>query len=182
MLPDPLGLLRLLRPAWASSAARVPEALLRRAVASLPEGVDENLAALVRKLGAERLDALMRSPLRTPVLELIFWQLPQQLDRRIAGSPIAAIRWRITGRPGDQTTDVFDLLIEDGTARCLRGGGHPTPRLTITLDGAELVRIAIGSSDPLSAYLAGKLSVRGDLMQAARLTTLFRIPSRPRGN
>src|SRR5579875_3564597 len=132
MLTDPLGLLRLPPPAWARSAARVPEALLRRAVVALPAEIDEHLAGLARQLGSQRLEALMRSPLRTPVIELIFWQLPQHLDRRIARNGSAAIRWRVTGRPGEHAGEVFDLLIENGTARCVRGGGEPAPRLTVT--------------------------------------------------
>jgi putative sterol carrier protein len=61
-----------------------------------------------------------------------------------------------------------------------REGEGPTPRLTITVDAAEFLRIAAGTSNPVNAYFNGKLSLRGDLMQAARLTMLFRIPSPPR--
>jgi hypothetical protein len=163
-------------PAWAADALRLPIGLVKHALALLPPEAEEQLGGLARRIPPGHLEALMRSPLRGPALELLFWQLPLQLDRHRIGTASASIRWRITGGPGG-SIDVYDLLIGPDGSRAVRGGGEPAPRLTITIDGGELVRIATGSSDPLSAYFARRLSVRGDLMQAARLTTMFRIPS-----
>jgi hypothetical protein len=163
-------------PGWATAALRLPLGLTKHALALLPAGADEQLVALARRIPPAHLEQLMRSPLRGPALELLFWQLPMHLDRHRVGSASASIRWRITGGPGG-SVDVYDLLIDPAGARTVRGGGEPAPRLTVTIDGSELVRIATGSSDPLSAYFARRLSVRGDLMQAARLTTMFCIPS-----
>jgi hypothetical protein len=169
---------RLLRrpPGCATAALRLPLGLAKRALVMVPPGAEQQLAALVRRIPPAHVEQLMRSPLRGPALELLFWQLPLHLDRHRVGNASAAIRWRITGGPGG-SVDIYDLLIEATGTRAVRGGSNPEPRLTVTVDGAELVRIATGSSDPLSAYLARKLSVRGDLMQAARLTMMFRIPS-----
>jgi putative sterol carrier protein len=139
----------------------------------------DQAAKLVRTMPPQRLDRLMRSPARRPVLEVIFWQIPLHLSQERAVGVTAAIRWRITGRK-DGGADVYDLLIADGECRVVRENQGPAPRLTITVDAAEFLRIAAGSSNPVSAYFGGKLSLRGDLMQAARLTTLFRIPSPPR--
>ncbi len=131
---------------------------------------------IVRDMPDERLDWLMRTPVRRVVLEGIFWQMPLHLDQGRAVGVNSSMRWLITGRP-DGESDVYDLLIADGRCRVTRGGEGPTPRLTITVDAAEFLRIAAGSSSPVNAYFNGKLSLRGDLMQAARLTMLFRIPS-----
>ncbi|MHB8691919.1 MAG: SCP2 sterol-binding domain-containing protein [Solirubrobacteraceae bacterium] len=141
-----------------------------------PESALEWVASTIRSQPAERLDRIMSSPIRRLVLDAIFWQMPRHLDRRRAATINASIRWRVSGRR-DGGEDVYDLLLDDGRARVIRRGGEVAPRLTITVDGAEFLRVAVGSSNPVNAYLNGKLALRGDVMQAARLTMLFRIPS-----
>jgi putative sterol carrier protein len=166
-----------------SSSSPEPQRTLEavgKVIGRAADPMADRLAEMVRGMPRERLDRLMRSPVRRVILEAIFWQLSIHLDKRRAVGINASIRWRITGR-GDGDADVYDLVIADGHCRVVRDGAEPTPRLTITVDGAEFLRIAAGSSNPISAYFAGKLSLRGDVMQAARLTALFRIPSARRG-
>jgi putative sterol carrier protein len=50
------------------------------------------------------------------------------------------------------------------------------PKLTITVDGAEFLRLATGNSDPVKAYFTGRVSLAGDVMVAAKASGLFRIP------
>jgi hypothetical protein len=166
MLPRPEALARLL-PA--------PEALARLLTAT---GAEERIATMARRLPAAQLELAMRSPLRQPLLDLLFWQLPLRFGRQ-RGAPLdAAIRWQVTGGRAPEP-DVYDLVIAGGRARCHRGGREPAPRMTITIDGVELLRIAVGGSNPLSAYFAGKLAVRGDLLQAVRLIAMLCLPSEP---
>ena len=155
---------------------RVAAGIADQAGRLAPDAVADHVAAMVRSLPPERLDSIVRSPARRFVLDAIFWQMPRHLDRLRAAGINASIRWMITGR-GDGEPDVYDLVIADGRARVRRGGGEISPRLTITIDAAELVRVATGSSTPVNAYFNGKLSLRGDVMQAARLTMLFRVPA-----
>jgi putative sterol carrier protein len=51
--------------------------------------------------------------------------------------------------------------------------------VTITAEAAELVRLATGNSDPMKAYFRGRIQLAGDIMFAAKLQTLFRVPGRP---
>ncbi len=118
----------------------------------------------------------MRTPARRVVLESIFWQMPKHLDRERAARVQASVRWCITGR-GDGGTDVYQLEIESGRCRITRGARSPDPRVTITVDGAEFLRLASGTSDPVQAYFKGRLSLAGDIMVAAKVASLFRIPS-----
>jgi hypothetical protein len=166
-------------------AARVvpapPPGLLALSARALPPPMITQLNELWRRLPPERLEALARLPLmRRALMEAIFWQMPLYLDaRRPTATPIA-IRWQLAGRE-DGGFDLYDIVISDGTVRTIRGGSETPPALTITADPLELVRIASGSSDPLSAYLTGRLSARGDLLVAARMASLFRLPSARRG-
>jgi putative sterol carrier protein len=151
----------------------------RSTVVQASEQAAGRVAGALRNAPPERIDQLMRSPARRVVLEAIFWQMPRQLDRRLAASADAAVRWQITGRTGGGE-DVFQLEIQDGRCRVIRGEGERTPRLTVTVDGADFVRIATGGADPMRAYFSGQLRLAGDIMAAAKLVSMFRIPGAPR--
>jgi predicted lipid carrier protein YhbT len=147
-----------------------------RALSRAPDRVADRVAGLLRNAPEQRLEQLMRSPARRIVLDAIFWQMPQRFDRRGGAGMDASIRWCITGRP-DGKTDTYQLQIVDGRCRLIRGSSGPDPKVTITVDGAEFLRLATGSSDPMKAYFSGRIKLGGDVMVAAKLTSLFRIPS-----
>ncbi len=150
-----------------------------KTVVEASEQAAGRVAGALRNASPERVDRLMRSPARRFVLEAIFWQMPRQIDRRLAAGADAAIRWHITGR-ADGGEDVFQLEIADGHGRVIRGEGNREPRLTVTVDGADFVRIATGSADPMRAYFTGRLRLAGDIMAAAKLVSMFRIPGAAR--
>ena len=135
----------------------------------------DGFARVVGDLPADRLESLMRTPLRRPLLDAIFWQMPKHLDRRRAGRLTATVRWRITGHQ-DRHIDVYDLAIRDGQCQVSRGEGSAEPQLTITVDRVEFLRLITGHSDALRAYFTERLAVSGDIMLAAKLISLFRIP------
>jgi putative sterol carrier protein len=156
---------------------RQAQVVLGKQLARAPAHLADGLARAVRSTPDEGLEQLMRTPVRRAVLEAIFWQLPQHFDSKGAAGTEATIRWRITGRPGG-AADTYELQIADGRCRVWRGEGNRDPRLTITLAAAELVRLATGNSDPMNAYFRGRVVLSGDVMLAAKLRSLFRIPGR----
>ena len=150
-------------------------ATIRRTLAGAPAQVAEGFAQAVGNAPKERLDQVMRSPARRVLLETIFWQMPRHVDPRPARTMNCTIRWRITGK-GDGEADVYDLEFTDGRCRVIRGPGAAPPKLTITVDGAEFLRLATGNSDPVKAYFTGRVALAGDVMVAAKASGLFRIP------
>jgi putative sterol carrier protein len=77
---------------------------------------------------------------------------------------------------------VYQLVIENGRARTERGEGAD-PRLTVTLDGVEFLKLASGNSDPMQAYFTGRIQLSGDIMVAAKMAQMFRMPGvTPPGN
>jgi hypothetical protein len=142
---------------------------VKRMAADAPTVLADGFGRLVRDLPPDRLEQLMRSPARRPLLDGIFWQMPRQLDTAQAADVDTTIRWCITGRP-DEGTDVYHLQIANGEGRIVKGLPGPDPRLTVTLDGVEFLRLISGNSDPMQAYFTG------DIMVAAKLAQLFRMP------
>lgn len=156
---------------------------LRILAADAPAQIADGVGRLVRDASPERLEQLMSSPARRALLEAIFWQMPRQLDPERAKGISTVIRWQITGAPGD-STDIYDLQIDDGRALVHRAGGEAPPKLTITMDGVELLRLVSGNSDPMAAYFKGRIQLAGDIMVAAQMAQMFRMPgtSEPSGN
>jgi hypothetical protein len=152
-------------------------AVARRRAARAPSRFAERLTRAVQDAPDERLERLMRSAARRPILEGVFWQMPQRLDRRRADGVEAAVLWRIGGRP-DGGTDDYRLLISNGAARIIRGVSDEPPRtvLTMTIDGVDFLKLISGGLDPMRGYLGGKIQLAGDIMFAAKLGSMFRVP------
>jgi putative sterol carrier protein len=148
---------------------------LKRSLADAPAQVADGITRVVRDAPPERIEQLMRSPARRPILDGIFWQMPKQINPQRAAGVTTTVRWCITGR-SDGATDIYKLEIDDGRATAGRDGGDATPRLTITVDGAEFVRIATGNSEPMEAYFKGRVQLAGDIMFAASLGSMFKLP------
>jgi putative sterol carrier protein len=148
---------------------------IKRLAADAPGQLADGFGRLVRDASPERLEQLMRSPARRALLDGIFWQMPKQLETKHATKVKTAIRWSITGR-ADDGVDTYLLVVENGAARTTRGTDGPAPKLTITMDGVEFLRLVSGNSDPMAAYFKGRIQLAGDIMVAAQLAQMFRTP------
>jgi hypothetical protein len=147
---------------------------IKRLAADAPAQLADGFGRLIRDAPPERLEQVMRSPARRALLDGIFWQMPRQLDAKHAGELNATVRWCITGR-SDDGVDTYLLTVENGHARTSREEGTD-PRLTITMEGVEFLRLVSGNSDPMSAYFKGRIQMAGDIMIAAQLAQMFRMP------
>jgi putative sterol carrier protein len=161
------------------SSVRDPQqrlAAARRRLADAPVQLADGFARLIRRSSPDGIERVMRTPVRRAVLDAIFWQMPKHFDRRQAAGVEATIEWRITGR-ADGVVDTYQVTIADGQCRAKRGSELASPQVKITVDAAEFLRLATGNSDPMQGYFKGRIKLAGDLMLAAKLLQLFRIPS-----
>jgi hypothetical protein len=150
---------------------------VKRALADAPDHVAHGFTRLVRGAGPDRLERLMQSPARLAVLEGIFWQIPQRFDPSRSAGIDATVRWSISGR-ADGGVDTYELQIADERCRVHRGYSGRRAHVTISLSGVELVQLAVGNSDPMQAYFKRRIKLSGDIMLAAKLAKLFRVPAR----
>jgi alkyl sulfatase BDS1-like metallo-beta-lactamase superfamily hydrolase len=121
-------------------------------------------------------ERLVHTPARRLVLDALFWRLPHFIGLHRASGINSSIRWRVTGRP-DGVADEYRLDLSDGRCRVSRGPDGPPPALTITLEAAELIRLAARQSDPVAALFTGRVTVTGNMMVAAKLGALFLNPA-----
>ncbi|HWD65986.1 MAG TPA: SCP2 sterol-binding domain-containing protein [Solirubrobacteraceae bacterium] len=175
MPPVPRSALRLIP---------IPHALVDPLLGAVETGAEEvvrRLAWVAAAVPDRQLEQLMRTPAGRVITETIFLIMPRYLNTRQAAGLDMAIRWRVRGPGSQEEPDVYDLIIAERRCRVTRGASEARPLVTITVESTELLRLATGRSSPMQSYLAGRLSLRGDIMQAARLTSLFSVPPGPGG-
>jgi putative sterol carrier protein len=147
---------------------------LRKLAADAPGYMADGFGRVVQNAPPERLEQLMRSPARKPALDGIFWQMPKQVNAEIAKDMTTTIRWRITGRP-DDGADVYQLEVDKGLVKTVKGESGD-PKLTVTMDAVAFLKLASGNLDPMQAYFKGRIELSGDIMVAAKLAQLFKVP------
>ncbi len=82
----------------------------------------------------------------------------------------AIIQFRFTGaEAGD-----WNATIRDGKVDVERGT-HPSPRMTLTADSTDYVKIFTGELDGMQAFMQGKIKLAGDLNLAMKLMQMFKI-------
>ena len=72
---------------------------------------------------------------------------------------------------GDSGGD-FSIAIEDGKAE-VKEGLAETSNLTVTMSDADFISLMEGKLNPTSAFLAGKIKVKGDMSLAMKLQALL---------
>jgi putative sterol carrier protein len=83
----------------------------------------------------------------------------------------AKVQFHITGNQGgDWVASIHDkkLSIEPGTT--------PGPNLTLGADTADIFNVVSGKLNPMTAFMQGKVQVKGDMGLAMKLMDLFKRP------
>ena len=82
----------------------------------------------------------------------------------------SVIQFRFTGaEAGD-----WNATINDGQVTVERGI-HPSPKMTLTADSSDYVKIFTGELDGMQAFMQGKIKLAGDLNLAMKLVQMFKI-------
>jgi predicted lipid carrier protein YhbT len=150
--------------------------VFRRRLTAVSGPEREKPAPPLRDSAVQLVERLVQTPARRLVLDAIFWQLPRSIGHHRGSGINSSVRWRVTGRP-DGIADEYRLDFSDSRCHVSRGPDGPPPALTITLDAAELVRLATRRSDPVSAFFTGRLTITGNMMVAAKLGAVFLGPA-----
>ena len=139
----------------------VDPAAFAKAVADTPEN----------ELAAGMADEQMRRL----VLDGIFSQMEEHFHGEKAGHTEAVIEWQITDRPGGGV-DRYQVIVTGGTCSVEKDGDH-SPRVTFKLKPVDFLKLVTGNAAGPMMFMTGKLKIDGDLMFAAGVQSLFRIPT-----
>jgi putative sterol carrier protein len=82
----------------------------------------------------------------------------------------AVIQFKFTGaEAGDWYAEVKDGKV------AVSQGVFPTPKMTLSADSADYVKVFTGELDGMQAFMQGKIKLAGDLNLAMKLTQMFKI-------
>ncbi len=82
----------------------------------------------------------------------------------------ATIQFKFTGaEPGD-----WYATIKDGKVSVSQGV-FATPKMTLTADSSDYIKIFTGELDGMQAFMQGKIKLGGDLNLAMKLMQMFKI-------
>ena len=99
--------------------------------------------------------------------------LPANLVPEMAGATKALIRFDLSGNAGG----TWWVNIHDGTAESGKGLLPEAANLTFLADAGDWVRIMTGQLDGMSAFMQGKLTMKGDRELAMKFQSLFKTPN-----
>ncbi len=103
------------------------------------------------------------------VVELMS-KMPMAFLPEKAPGLVAIIQFKFSGA---EAGDWF-ATIRDGKCS-VEQGVSPSPKMTLSADSADYVKIFTGELDGMQAFMAGKLKLAGDLSLAMKLMTMFKI-------
>jgi putative sterol carrier protein len=98
--------------------------------------------------------------------------MPQYLIPEKAGSTNATIVFELSGADSGK----WWVKIHDGKAESGKGDPADNPNLTLQADSGDWVKIMTGKLDGTTAFMQGKLKIKGDMGLAIKMQTLFRRP------
>jgi putative sterol carrier protein len=129
-------------------------------------------AELVKQVSRAELDEIMAEPdVRTKILDEVFSRMHQRF-RGTRGDSV--VHWKILDRPGGGY-DLYQISMSGKTCTVSKESASD-PRVTLSLSGAEFLRLASGNASPTTLFFRGKIKLAGDIGFAAGLTKLFDIP------
>lgn len=135
----------------------------------------EDFVALVSSASDEQLAEAMSGPQREPALREIFSRMADHLDPAQAKGQDAVVHFQILGRP-DGGHDDFEVIVRDGQCTVSETPAEQ-PRVTLKVEPVAFLKLITNQKSGPELFMAGKLKLDGDLMFAAQIASLFKIPT-----
>lgn len=135
-------------------------------------------SAVVKAIGEmsdEQLREGLQSPMRGQIIGEVFNRMEEHFKPETAQGVDAVVHWNITGGP-EGAIDRYEIVVREGTVGVNREMAG-SPRVTLTLDGVDFMRLVTGNAQGPQLFMGGKLKLEGDMMFAANIAGMFKIPS-----
>jgi putative sterol carrier protein len=139
-----------------------------------------DVATAVATTSGKHMRAVMEGGFRPIVLEEVFRRFPDFIDSGKAADLQLCVGFRIGGRT-DGEVDRYTVRVSGGTCTVETDPPEGQRRdATISLDGADFLRLATGQLNPVRGVLTGAMKVKGDRAKALALNAVM-VPPQPRG-
>ena len=133
----------------------------------------DQVVAMIGSATDEQIAEGINGPQRQQILSEVFHRMEEEYRPGPAAQD-AVIHWKIT-RPGGDP-DHWEAVIENGTCQTTDQPSRE-PRLTMTIDGVDFLRLVTGNAQGPTLFMNGKLKIEGDVAFAAMMQSMFKIPT-----
>jgi putative sterol carrier protein len=137
----------------------------------------DQVVALIGSATDEQIAEGINGAQREQILTEIFGRMEEEYKPGPTAQD-AVIHWKIT-RPGAEP-DHWEVVIENGACAATDQPSRE-PRLTMTIDGVDFLRLVTGNAAGPMLFMSGTLKIEGDVAFAAMMQAMFRIPSASAG-
>lgn len=100
----------------------------------------------------------------------LFEKMPAVFLPEKAAGVDTIIQFNLSGEDGGE----WYLVIKDQKCEVAKGT-HPAPKMTLSANSADLVKILTGEMDGVQAFMQGKLRLQGDMGAAMKLMSVFKM-------
>lgn len=102
-------------------------------------------------------------------IEGLFKKIEAQLTEELAQKVKAIYHFNVTG----DEAGIWHLNLKDGKGSCGKGDGGVTPDSTLTMSSNDFFNMFSGKLKATTAFMSGKLKIKGDLQKAMKLEKLM---------
>ena len=138
-----------------------------------------DVATAVATTSAKHMRAVMRGGFRPIVLSEVFRRFPDFIDTGKARDLSLSVGFRVGGR-SDGEVDRYAVHVHQGACTVETDPPEGQRRdATITIEGAEFLKLVTGQLHPVRGVLTGAMKVKGDRAKALALNGVM-VPPQPR--
>jgi putative sterol carrier protein len=138
-----------------------------------------DVATAVATTSGKHMRSVMEGGFRPIVLDEVFRRFPEFVDADKASVVELCVGFRIGGRR-DGEVDRFVVHVADGACTIETDPPEGQRRdATITIEGADFLRLVTGQLHPVRGVLTGAMKVKGDRSKALALNAVM-VPPKPR--
>lgn len=80
------------------------------------------------------------------------------------------VQFKFTGLQASE----WHVIVKDQKCESIQGL-HPNPKMTMTVDSEDYIKISTGELDPTMAFMKGKVKVKGDMGVALGMGKYFKF-------
>ncbi len=134
----------------------------------------DEFAQMIAGATDDQIAAGINGPQRKQVLDEIFRRMADHVDGAKAKGTDAVIHWKILDHP-EGGYDHYEVIVTEGVVK-VSDEPAADPRVTLQLGPVDFIKLVSGREAGPIMFISGRLRIEGDLMFAAQLTSVFRIP------
>ena len=140
--------------------------------------INDNISIMVIDIRGDKVRLGIEAPKDVPVHRQEVYEAIQRHESPAKNGLPGADASKLAGMTNSYLFDIegegqWAVAVRDGGITVSEGGGAGDPDATISTSSETFEQIVAGNQNPTTAYMTGKLKIKGDMGAAMKLQKLF---------